>query len=251
MIVSSTSGHAAYDKAHAHPYMKDGHLLRLKFSENIYQLNLQQSTGGTIAGSPTSGKNGTTFNLSATPANKYTFAGWSVTGATLTGSAGTYTNSDVTAKGNWTYHPDSAYVGEVQGPLWNENYSYTWTMNRGNIVPEYYSGNGCPDNHFIVVTGLRIRCYGVGWADIKWKDGVSSTEVALGGGWNTMIAEAPNTATTPYIMSGRNVEITPGHYFTSGSPIYISAHYSDGVFSGCGTNSTYSAKWTGKMYRLE
>lgn len=251
MFVSGTSGHAAEDKAHKYPYMHDGHLLRLNFSKNIYQLNLQQSTGGTIAGSPVSGASGTTFNLSATPANKYTFDGWSVTGTTLTGSAGTYTNSDVTAKGNWTYHPDSAYVGEVQGPLYHEGQSYNWTINKGNLTPEYYSGGGVPDGYFIVLTGLRIRCYGVGWADIKYKDGLSGHETGLGGGWSTMIAYTPDTATNPYIMSGHNAEITPGHYYTSGTPIYLSAHYSDGIFSGCYSNSTYSAKWSGKLYRLE
>ena len=250
MIVSSTSGHAAYDKAHAHPYMKDGHLLRLKFSENIYQLNLQQSTGGTIAGSPTSGKNGTTFNLSATPANKYTFDGWSVTGTTLTGSAGTYTNSDVTAKGNWTYHPDSAFVSNVEGPLSGTGAMMNWSFNKGNVVPQYYNG-GVPDNHFIVVSALQIYAHGVGWADIKWKDGVSSTEVALGTDWGRVTLYAPNTATTPYIMSGKNVEYMPGYFYTSGTPIYISAHYSDGMFYGSGTNTAHSARWVGKLYRLE
>lgn len=106
MFISGTSGHACYNQQHTRPYMKDGRLLRLNFTKNIYELTLQQSTGGTIAGSPVSGESGTTFNLSATPSNKYTFEGWSVTGTSLTGSAGTYTNSDVTAKGNWTYHAE-------------------------------------------------------------------------------------------------------------------------------------------------
>ena len=106
MIVSGTSGHATYDAAHTHPYMKDGHLLRLNFTKNIYELNIQQSTGGTLVGSPVSGDAGTVFGLTATPStNHWHLNSYGVSGATLTGNSGTYINSDVSAKPTWTEDP--------------------------------------------------------------------------------------------------------------------------------------------------
>lgn len=114
MFISGTSGHACEDSQHKHPYVVDGRLLKLNFAKPIYELHLQQGTGGTIAGSPVSGVAGTQFGLSATSNNKYTFDGFSVTGTTLTGSAGKFNNSDVTAKGNWTYHPAFVPTGRYR-----------------------------------------------------------------------------------------------------------------------------------------
>lgn len=114
MITSSVSGHAAEDTQHKYPYMVDGHILRLKFTKNIYELHLQQSSGGTIAGSPLSGVSGTVFNLTATPTGRHEFDSFSITGAALTGSAGTYINSDVTAVANFNYIPLPTYTITLQ-----------------------------------------------------------------------------------------------------------------------------------------
>lgn len=164
MITSSVSGHAAEDTQHKYPYMVDGHLLKLKFSKPIYQLNLQQSTGGTITGSPLSGASGTQFNLSATSNNKYTFDGFSVTGTTLTGSAGTYTNSDVTAKGNWTYHPEPVLVDSgMTGPI-----ILRQKLNGASVLTAAKSGYIEPvmptlaSNEFIILKALGCPTYGSG-----------------------------------------------------------------------------------------
>ena len=106
MFISGTSGHAAEDTQHKYPYMVDGHLLKLNFRKPIYELNIQQSTGGTLSGSPVSGDAGTVFGLTATPStNHWHLDSYGVSGATLTGNSGTYINSDVSAKPTWTEDP--------------------------------------------------------------------------------------------------------------------------------------------------
>ena len=243
MIVSGTPGHVTEDQQHKRPYMHNGHLLRFSKPYYIYELTLQQSTGGTIAGAPVTGLAGTTFNLSATPANKYTFDGWSVTGTTLTGSAGTYTNSDVTVKGNWTYHPDSAYVKDVTGPLTINGTNAWGTLHAGNVVPMYYN---IGDNEYIVLTGIRMRGWNLGSPRVTYRDDVKTTAWGLGSNWATMDDTVPASADPQITFSGKNV--AGAH--SSGSPIYVSAGTSDGYFSACWNNS-YSAKWSGKLYRLE
>ena len=113
MFISGTSGHAAEDQAHKYPYMHNGHLLRLNFAKNIYEMNIQQSTGGTLSGSPLSGESGTVFGLTATPlTNHWHLDSYGLSGATLTGNSGTYTNSDVSAKPTW--HEDPKYTLTIQ-----------------------------------------------------------------------------------------------------------------------------------------
>lgn len=112
---SGESGHACEDTQHKLPYMIDGHLLKLNMRRPIYELNLQQTAGGTIVGSPTAGISGTQFGLTATPSsNKWTFDGYSVTGTTLTGSSGKFLNSDVSAKANFIYHPTWRNTGILE-----------------------------------------------------------------------------------------------------------------------------------------
>lgn len=67
----------------------------------IYNLQLIQSTGGTIASNTTSGYNGDIVTLSNTPNTYYNFNGYSITGATLTGNQFAFTGTDVTAKANF------------------------------------------------------------------------------------------------------------------------------------------------------
>lgn len=105
MFISGTSGHACEDTQHKYPYMIDGHILKLNTRKTIYELDLQQDEGGTITGTPTSGEHGTIFELSAQANNHFTFDSFSVSGTELSGSSGTFINSDVTAKANWIEDP--------------------------------------------------------------------------------------------------------------------------------------------------
>ena len=111
---SGESGHACEDQQHKHPYMIDGHLLKLNMRRPVYELHYNQTSGGTIYGVPSAGSAGTVFNLSASPSAQYTLNTYSVTGAELTGNAGTFVNSDVTAQASWTYHPAPKMVTTVK-----------------------------------------------------------------------------------------------------------------------------------------
>lgn len=75
----------------------------------IYNLQLIQSTGGTIASNTTSGYNGDIVTLSNTPNTYYNFNGYSITGATLTGNDFAFDNSDVSAKANFTLKPSAVF----------------------------------------------------------------------------------------------------------------------------------------------
>ena len=67
------------------------------WQRNIYQVTTSTDGNGTMTASPMSGFSGTNVTLSNTPNANYNFAGYSVTGATLTGDQFTL-NNDVTAK---------------------------------------------------------------------------------------------------------------------------------------------------------
>lgn len=113
MIVSGVSGNATFDQQKRFPFMFNGHSLKLDYTKTFYELKLQQTSGGTIAGSPVSGESGTKFNLSATPlTNHWHLDSYGVSGATMTGSSGTYTSADVSAKPAW--HEDPKYTLTVQ-----------------------------------------------------------------------------------------------------------------------------------------
>ena len=113
MIVSGVSGNATFDQQKRFPFMFNGHSLKLDYTKTFYELKLQQTSGGTISGSPVSGESGTKFNLSATPlTNHWHLDSYGVSGATMTGSSGTYTSADVSAKPSW--HEDPKYTLTLQ-----------------------------------------------------------------------------------------------------------------------------------------
>ena len=70
------------------------------WQRNIYQVTTSTNGNGTMTAYPMSGFSGTNVTLSNTPNANYNFAGYSVTGATLTGDQFTL-NNDVTAKANF------------------------------------------------------------------------------------------------------------------------------------------------------
>lgn len=113
MFISGTSGHATEDTQHKYPYLVNGHLLKLNYAKEVYEMNITQTSGGTLAASPMSGDTGTKFNFTATPqSNHHHLSTYGVSGATLTGSSGTYVNSDVSAKPAW--YEDPKYTLTVQ-----------------------------------------------------------------------------------------------------------------------------------------
>ena len=76
------------------------------FNHNVYNLTLQQTSGGTITADKTTGYYGDTVTLSNTANSGYEFSGYSVTGATLTNNKFKFSESNVTAQGNWlNYNP--------------------------------------------------------------------------------------------------------------------------------------------------
>ena len=70
------------------------------WQRNIYQVTTSTNGNGTMTASPMSGFSGTNVTLSNTPNANYNFAGYSITGATLTGDQFTL-NNDVTAMANF------------------------------------------------------------------------------------------------------------------------------------------------------
>lgn len=70
------------------------------WQRNIYQVTTSTNGNGTMTAAPMSGFSGTIVTLTNTPNANYNFAGYSITGATLTGNQFTL-NNDVTAKANF------------------------------------------------------------------------------------------------------------------------------------------------------
>ena len=164
MIVSGTPGHVTEDQAHKHPYMIGGHLLRFSKPYNIYELTLQQSTGGTLAGSPLTGVSGDKFGLTATPVNNdYIFSSYSITGSTLTGNSGTFVNSDVTAKATFKYAPPQFLVK-------------SFTPSAG-VLPKLSviaSGPKC----YVVKDGNTVATEAIQAATFKFGSGISNISVS-------------------------------------------------------------------------
>ena len=83
------------------------------FDENeIYNLFLNQTKGGTITGNPMSGHSGQYIVLSAFPSAHYNFNGYSVTGGILSGDKIIINNSDMTAQASWI--EDQKYTLTIQ-----------------------------------------------------------------------------------------------------------------------------------------
>lgn len=191
MFISGTSGHAAEDQAHKYPYMHNGHLLRLNFAKNIYEMNIQQSTGGTLSGSPLSGESGTVFGLTATPlTNHWHLDSYGLSGATLTGNSGTYTNSDVSAK-----------------PTWHEDPKYTLTLQQstgGTLAgspSSGYSGDKFGLTATPATTAYTFKNYSITGATLTGNSGTFKTSnVTAKANWQTKVVKVdytvPSTAKT-------------------------------------------------------
>lgn len=72
----------------------------LKFTTNSYTITYNLNGGTNASGNPTSAKYGTTVTISNPTKTGYTFAGWSVSGGTLSGTSLTMGASNVTLTAN-------------------------------------------------------------------------------------------------------------------------------------------------------
>lgn len=79
---------------------------------SVYNLYITQTPGGTISAVPMSGHYGEIITLYNTPSSHYSFNGYSVTGATITGNQLTIGNSDISIQANWV--EDSKYNLTIQ-----------------------------------------------------------------------------------------------------------------------------------------
>lgn len=131
MIISSTSGHACEDTQHMYPYMHDGHLLRLKFSQNVYELKTMTDGHGTLQATHTSGLPGDSVTLTPVPDPMYTFTGYQSTGCTINGNTLTFGAQDCTAKANFYKPPEKVFVSKLSGyttliqPAPSANYTFS------------------------------------------------------------------------------------------------------------------------------
>lgn len=107
----------------------------------IYNLQLIQSTGGTITSNAISGYNGDVVTLSNTPNTYYNFNGYSISGATLTGNDFAFDNSDVTAKANFTLKPSAVF--------YTNNNSYTRASNNTSQLTFNATANSNVYNYFV------------------------------------------------------------------------------------------------------
>lgn len=73
--------------------------------DRIYKVTTKTNGHGQLVASPTSGINGTTVGLTATPSSHYSFNQYSITGATLTSNNFNINGSDITVSANFVEDP--------------------------------------------------------------------------------------------------------------------------------------------------
>jgi len=168
---SGESGHACEDQQHKHPYVIDGHLLKLNMRRPVYELFCEPTEGGTVSGAPSAGSSGTQFGLTALPSsNKYTFDSFSVTGTDLTGSSGTFHDSDITARANFIYHPTFRKIGSISNSAENrllttQRFGY-WSAAKANGPAMPMSAGGDAGSIYTKTTDIITSAYGMGNAQI-------------------------------------------------------------------------------------
>lgn len=104
----------------------------------LYNVHLLQTNSGTIYANPSAGYEGDIVTLSTKPYDKhYTFNGYNITGANLTGDQFKFGTNDVTAAANWNY--DSMESVKIGNQIWSMDISATPPYN--NTLPDYYYNN--------------------------------------------------------------------------------------------------------------
>lgn len=92
----------------------------LLWTEDVYNLHLNQTVGGTIGADKLTGYPGAIVTLSNTALSDYDFDSYSITGSTLTGNQFAFVNSDVTAEALFV-----PYVPGVSSNLLNDSNVYS------------------------------------------------------------------------------------------------------------------------------
>lgn len=192
MIISSTSGHACEDTQHQYPYMHDGHLLRLKFSQNVYELRTMTDGHGTLQATHTSGLPGDTVTLTPVPDPKYTFTGYQSTGCTINGNTLTFGAQDCTAKANFYKPPEKVLIGSFRGEFGIRNPRSEWYGG--------YTYHGIAWSN--VRNGYRVAPYQLAYSDIDSTNNTCFPVIGMDGVdisesyWNSV------TSISSYIYNG-------------------------------------------------
>lgn len=128
--------------------------------EMLFNVLLQQTTGGTITAIPLQGPNGTVVTLSNTPDANYELANYSVTGATLVDNTFIINNSDVTVTGVFTKISEE----------WVNMGSTEYRKAGGGTSTAWYSFTGMPAssalNYFTMIFDAYLTGGSGGAADI-------------------------------------------------------------------------------------
>ena len=137
--------------------------------EQIFNVILQQSTGGTITAIPLQGPNGTVVTLSNTPDSNYELTNYSVTGASLVDNTFIINNSDVTVTGIFTKISEE----------WVNMGSTEYKKAGGNTSTSWYSFTGMPSssalNYFTMIFNAYLTGSTGGAADIFLGNSSNST----------------------------------------------------------------------------
>lgn len=114
----------------------NGHLLYREIP--VYEMNLIQTSGGTIYANPMSGYTQTEVTLSNTPNTDYIFQSYSVSGSTLYDTNKVkFIDSDISAMGKFKYHPNEIPINDQ---LWTRPISDD-DSGSGIAIKEVYGMN--------------------------------------------------------------------------------------------------------------
>ena len=118
-----------------------------------YNVNLTQTTGGTISANPVTAAEGETVTLTATPDNGYSFDSWSITPATVTITNNQFTMpaSDVTVTAQWTQsgggNTGTITITQDEVAGFTNTYAwYNWTANNVSGRMFAYKNSGMQFN---------------------------------------------------------------------------------------------------------
>ena len=218
------------------------------FTHNVYNINLQQTTGGTITSDKSTGYYGDTVTLSNTPAEHYGFRDYSITGATLTGSQFTINESNVTAKANFSAWPirnvtvqqrtggtiasnkSTGYDGDVVTLSNTANAGYTFT--NYNVTGATLTGNQFAFNGGNV-TAQGAFNHNVYTITLSQQTGGTITANKTTGYYGDTITLS-NTANVGYTFNSYSITggvLTGNQFKLTGSNVTIKPNYTHNVYN--------------------
>ncbi|MCQ2087781.1 MAG: hypothetical protein MJZ37_06950 [Bacilli bacterium] len=241
MIISSTSGHACEDTQHKYPYIHDGHLLRLKFSQNVYELLTQTDGHGTLQATKTSGLPGDSVTLNPIPNDKYTFSGYQSTGCTINGNTLTFGSQDCTAKATFYKEPEEILVGPITGGfnMYNRNGAVVGSASGTSnyLEPIVNVGN----NEFVRITDIAVWYVPSSTASVHYFNVYSGESLPTIASFSTRYERYSN-----YGMSVRPEQELSGTG-TRWKFDCVDARTDNRYING----TPYFASWSGNLYRIE